>query len=328
MFPIKYIDNINSKEAIEARTQAISGYLTKELQDLNVDTIRTDISTSSTVTDVIVWSIEQLGTDTFSATYEVDQQIKEGEKTSNNALVNNEDTLTMYDFSVTTEQVRNAVARYVGDDNKSPYENLPLIKSALVQWLADWKDNTLIAKLTASPTTGEVMGTEASITADNKLTCTMISTAKRKAMLHAPKVKPIKIEGQDKYIMLIGPYAARDLKTDTAWLEAQEHAGIRGSNNPIFTGALGEYDGVVLYEYERVSTTKTGASSANVVHNLLLGQQAACYAVTHEPDAIKQVDDYGNREGNGISFNAGIEKVVFNGNDYGVIQVMTGGAAD
>ena len=55
----------NSKEAIEARTQAISGYLTKELQDLNGDTIRTDIPTSSTVTDVIVWRIEQSGTDTF-----------------------------------------------------------------------------------------------------------------------------------------------------------------------------------------------------------------------------------------------------------------------
>ena len=41
----------NSKEAIEARTQAINGYLTKELQDLNVDTIRTDIPTSSTVTE-------------------------------------------------------------------------------------------------------------------------------------------------------------------------------------------------------------------------------------------------------------------------------------
>ena len=71
----------NSKEAIEARTQAINGYLTKELQDLNVDTIRTDIPTSSTVTDVIVWHIEQSGADTFSATYEVDQQIKEGEQT-------------------------------------------------------------------------------------------------------------------------------------------------------------------------------------------------------------------------------------------------------
>ena len=73
----------NSKEAIEARTQAINGYLTKELQDLNVDTIRTDIPTSSTVTDVIVWNIEQSGTDTFSATYEVDQQIKEGDQTRN-----------------------------------------------------------------------------------------------------------------------------------------------------------------------------------------------------------------------------------------------------
>ncbi|WP_276571497.1 conjugal transfer protein [Coprococcus comes] len=73
----------NSKETIEARTQAISGYLTKELQNLNVDTIRTDIPTSSTVTDVLVWNIEQSGTDTFSATYEVDQQIKEGEQTSN-----------------------------------------------------------------------------------------------------------------------------------------------------------------------------------------------------------------------------------------------------
>lgn len=71
----------NSKEAIEARTKAISGYLTKELQELNADTIRTDIPTVSTVTDVIVWSMEQSGTDTFSVTYEVDQQIKEGGQT-------------------------------------------------------------------------------------------------------------------------------------------------------------------------------------------------------------------------------------------------------
>ena len=73
----------NSKEAIEARTQAISNYLTKELQDLNLDTIRTDIPTSSTVTNVLIWEIEQSGTDDFIATYEVDQQIKEGEQTTN-----------------------------------------------------------------------------------------------------------------------------------------------------------------------------------------------------------------------------------------------------
>lgn len=73
----------NSKEAIEARTQAISNYLTKELQDLNLDTIRTDISTSSVVTNVLIWDIEQSGTDDFIVTYEVDQQIKEGDQTRN-----------------------------------------------------------------------------------------------------------------------------------------------------------------------------------------------------------------------------------------------------
>ncbi|MFR5655590.1 conjugal transfer protein [Waltera sp.] len=46
-----------SKEAIEARTAEISKYLTKELQDLNADTIRTDIPTSTTVTNVLVWNV-------------------------------------------------------------------------------------------------------------------------------------------------------------------------------------------------------------------------------------------------------------------------------
>ena len=50
---------------------------------MNVDTIRADIPTSSTVTDVIIWNVELAGTDDFIATYEVDQQIKEGEQTTN-----------------------------------------------------------------------------------------------------------------------------------------------------------------------------------------------------------------------------------------------------
>ena len=70
-----------SKEAIEARTTEISKYLTKELQDLNADTIRTDIPTSVTVTNVLVWNVKQSGTDNFTVAYEVDQQVKEGEQT-------------------------------------------------------------------------------------------------------------------------------------------------------------------------------------------------------------------------------------------------------
>lgn len=71
----------NSKESIEARTQAVNEYLTKELQDLNVDTIRTDIPTSSTVSNVLIWNVLQSGENEFTATYEVNQQIKEGDQT-------------------------------------------------------------------------------------------------------------------------------------------------------------------------------------------------------------------------------------------------------
>ena len=92
-FAKSYYSWSNSKEAIEARTQAINNYLTKELQDLNVDTIRTDIPTSSTVQDVLIWDVAQSGENTFTATYEVDQQIKEGDQTRN---VKETYTVTVY----------------------------------------------------------------------------------------------------------------------------------------------------------------------------------------------------------------------------------------
>lgn len=244
-----------------------------------------------------------------------------------------EDTLNIYDFTVQTQLVRNAVSRFEADDQKSQYDMLKEIKVVLKQWLSDWLDNKLISKLSYNPSNGEVLyasaaGTQSSITANDKLTTTIISRAKRKAMMHAPKVQPIKVDGMDKYIMLVHPWAARDLKDDPKWLAAQQNANIRGSKNPIFTGALGEYDGVILYEYERVQTGNIGASSANVCQNLLLGKQAACFAVARPAKHIEQTDDYGNIAGNGIAFYGAVEKTKFNGLDYGVINVMTGGVVE
>lgn len=244
-----------------------------------------------------------------------------------------EDTLNIYDFTVQTQLVRNAVSRFEADDQKSQYDMLKEIKVVLKQWLSDWLDNKLIDKLTSNNSNAETVyasaaGTQASITANDKLTTTIISRAKRKAQMHAPKIQPIKIDGMDKYIMLVSPWAARDLKDDPKWLAAQQNANVRGSKNPIFTGALGEYDGVVLYEYERVYNIGTGASSANVCHNLLLGKQAACFAVARPAKHIEQTDDYGNIAGNGIAFYGAVEKTKFNGSDFGVINVRTGGVVE
>ena len=71
----------NSKEAIEARTQAISGYLTKELQALNTDTIRKDIPVSSAVNGVQIWSVTQADENQFSVIFTVEQLITENGST-------------------------------------------------------------------------------------------------------------------------------------------------------------------------------------------------------------------------------------------------------
>mgnify|MGYP000242393344 FL=1 len=71
----------NSKETLEKRTASINGYLTEELQVLNADTIRTDIPTSSTVSDMLIWNVEQSGNDEYEVLYEVVQSIKEGDQT-------------------------------------------------------------------------------------------------------------------------------------------------------------------------------------------------------------------------------------------------------
>lgn len=78
-FAKSYYSWNNTQESIDARTAAINNYLTKNLQDLNVDTVRQDIPTSSTVTDVKIWDIEQAGTDDFTVVYSVDQTVMEGE---------------------------------------------------------------------------------------------------------------------------------------------------------------------------------------------------------------------------------------------------------
>ena len=83
-FAKSYYSWSNNKEAIEARTTTISNYLTKALQDLNVDTVRIDIPTSSAVNEVKIWNVEQAGKDEYTVTYSVDQTVTEGEQSNRN----------------------------------------------------------------------------------------------------------------------------------------------------------------------------------------------------------------------------------------------------
>lgn len=259
--------------------------------------------------------------------------------TGNTTLKGSEEALLVYDFPVSIDQVRQAVSSTEWDTQKPVYEQWPEIKDSLVTWYRNWKDKTMITKLTASPTgtstTGEWMsastvGTEGAIASTDKLTCTLIDKAKRRALKHSPKVQPFNVPGYGEYLaMFITLEAGRDLRTDSTWIAAQNGANVRDAmKNPQFSGALGLWGGVAVFEWERVSATLTGSASASVSHNLLVGKQACCHAIGRNMWPIKDDDDYGNTLGQGVAFWCGVEKTIYNSKDYGIIQLLTGGAAD
>lgn len=70
----------NDKKSLEKRLESLKDYTTDELQVLNTEGIRTDISTSSKVVSVKIWDVELSEDNQYQVTFSVNQKITEGEK--------------------------------------------------------------------------------------------------------------------------------------------------------------------------------------------------------------------------------------------------------
>ena len=251
-----------------------------------------------------------------------------------NTLEGNEEALQFYDFSVEVDQIRHAV-RLEGEmeEQKTQLNLRTQAKEGLKVWLREKIEATITAALVANPTAEHTVfaggkSAENLLTPTDIMTCDLISIAARKAKTMTPKIRRPVINGKEYYIMLVDPYQARDLKKDQRWIDAAENCAERGSNNPIFTGMLGVWDGVVVHEYENLPRTTTGASSAVVGHALLLGCQAGVKAIAKEPYWREKTFDYGNKAGFATGMIWGAGKSVFNGKDFAVVQAMTSSAND
>src|SRR5690625_3526192 len=74
----------NEKDSIEERAEKINDYLTEDLQALNTDTVRDDIPTSSSVSNIDIWSISPESDNTYAVVYSVDQKITEDKDSQKN----------------------------------------------------------------------------------------------------------------------------------------------------------------------------------------------------------------------------------------------------
>lgn len=163
----------------------------------------------------------------------------------------------------------------------------------------------------------------------------LIDYAVEQAKLSNPKIRPVRVNGENKYVMYLHPTQVTDLRTSTnsgQWLDITK-AAYQGSraNNPIYDGSLGEYNGVILREAEHVVpgvNSSTNAQITTVRRAVLLGAQSAvaAFGMKTAPNKYKMVEelfDYQRELGVSVQTVIGMKKTVFNGNDFGAIVVST-----
>ena len=276
-------------------------------------------------------------------------------------LEGNEEKMNYRSCNVYLSRVRNAV-RLAGrfEEQKTQEKMRTDMRKVLSRWLARYMDLSIFAVLTGTnppfyttgvqlpytieePTSDRILyaggkTSESAITTADVFSTDLIGKARRMAQAdELTAVQPIRIDGRETYVMVIDPYQARDLRNDAKWIAAQQHANIRGEKNPIFSGAMGVYEGVVIHECLRVPRTKTGSGSgstqAMVGHALFLGAQACIMAEGEAPRWVEKSFDFDNQYGVAVSRMFGLKKAQFkydgtNLTDFGVINVLTSSAGD
>lgn len=261
--------------------------------------------------------------------------------TGDNVLEGNEEAMIYRTFDVAIDQYRNAV-RLNGrfEEQKVQLNMREDARKVLSNWLADKIDKTIFSELSKNPSADRVVyagsaTNEGAIGAADVFNTDVIGKAKRIALADETKaIRPVKVNGSEHYIMIIDQWQARDLMKDQRWLDAQQNANVRGEDNPIFTGSLGMYNGVVIHQNNRVLRTDTGASKTKVGHALFLGAQAAVMAVGNNPRWDEKLFDYDNEYGVSFGRMFGIKKSAYdfagdgNPTDYGCVNVLTSSVDD
>ncbi len=126
--------------------------------------------------------------------------------------------------------------------------------------------------------------------------------------------------GEGYYLMFIHPYQAYTLKKDSEWIANHQSATERGKSNPLFTGALGEIDGVILHSTTQCTLVENDNTPAiNTARAICVGQEALCRGLNLDISWAEQVDDYEFEHGIGVA--AAWQDLILTAN--AVVQVVT-----
>ena len=293
-----------------------------------------------------------------SIRYQLRMQLSGSGVLGDGTLEGNEEALTVYTDTALIDQLRHAV-RSAGKmtEQRIPFSVREEARMGLQDWWADRIDTAIINQLcgvtavsdvrltggnaTVAPTattrflisTGHALETSVSTTETMSLAYIdkLVATAKTST----PLIRPIMVNGNPHYILFLHPYQVYNLRTSAtavqSWMDIQRAAlaGGKGDSSPIFTGALGIYNNVILVENTRMPL---GLNSTTTRRALFAGAQSGVFAVGQDnsPEKmswVEEVFDYENQLGVSAGMIFGVKKSVFNSTDFGTIVLSTYAAA-
>jgi N4-gp56 family major capsid protein len=289
--------------------------------------------------------------------------------TENEVAEGNGESLTTYSDNVLINELGHVVgvrSENTIDAQRVPFDLREEAKDGLVDWWARRLSISFFNQVcgntatsgTGAPTSSKYTGLNAALapstgrklfsggtfTVDEAITTTSYFTlfdidrcvelAKTGGSTGLPKIRPIRIEGGEHYVMYLHPIATTQLRNGTStgqWLDIQKAAmqGGEVTNNPLFTGALGMYNNVILRESEQVPRglhSTLLSSLSNVRRAVFMGAQAAGIAFGQQYSENKyrwneELYDHKRRLEVSAWSIFGLKKFVWNATDFATITV-------
>ncbi|HPD47915.1 MAG TPA: N4-gp56 family major capsid protein [Anaerohalosphaeraceae bacterium] len=284
-----------------------------------------------------------------------------------------EKALTFYNCQTTIHKRKESV-RLDGEmtERRTKIRLRTEAKDALGLWLAETRDTDILKGLSglansvgtitaAAPTANRrfyggqlldgtvgvtVVANDAAITAAGSghlFGTQVLSHLKRMAQkdggVNYSKLRPIVIGGKQWFVYFASPWQVKALKQDMAWVAAQQLANVRGESNPLFSGAAGVWDGIIVHEYDKIELrTGDGVGTApatyfesgdpcgngiTVARGLFCGAQAGILAYGRRIRWVEKIFEYDSQFGCEVSSIYGFNKAKFNSEDFAVISCDT-----
>jgi N4-gp56 family major capsid protein len=273
-------------------------------------------------------------------------------------LEGNEEALTTYTDALYVDQLRHAV-RSAGkmSEQRIPWSVREEAMMGLKDWWAGRLDVSFFNQVCGNTAVTDTRSTgmqaviapdsghkyapnshtaDENLTTGDEFTLTFIDKALEVAKLASPVIRPVKVNGEDRYVAVLHTKQVTQLRTNTStgqWLDIQKAAmtGDGSKDNPVMTGALGVYNGVILHESTRITNgvnSSTAAAVTNAKRAVLLGAQSAAIGFGQGQsfenfDWNEELFDYGNQLGVEAGCILGLKKLRFNSADFGTVVMAS-----